>query len=188
VHPLVTADDGARLLSLQDEDEQTLDSLVTGGVVEHALVVLQQSDAVLLVFHRLRNDWELPGGRIEGGETARTAAARELLEETGYVAATLSLRGVAHSTRPPDGRDDFAAVFTGTSGQVVASSAVPNEEVAAITWWGGSPLTGRLDPIDAVIARWAIRCSGGSRSPRRVLPRPAWPRGPKCGPAARPPR
>jgi len=155
VHPLVTADDGSRLLSLQDEDEQTLDSLVTGGAVEHALVVLQQSDAVLLVFHRLRNDWELPGGRIAAGETARTAAARELLEETGYGAATLSLRGVAHSTRPPDGRNDFAAVFTGTGGQVVASSAVPNEEVAAITWWGGSPLTGRLDPIDAVIARWA---------------------------------
>lgn len=30
--------------------------------------------------------WELPAGRIDDGETAITAAKRELLEETGYSA------------------------------------------------------------------------------------------------------
>jgi ADP-ribose pyrophosphatase len=30
--------------------------------------------------------WELPAGRIDDGETAHTAAKRELLEETGYTA------------------------------------------------------------------------------------------------------
>lgn len=35
-----------------------------------------------------KGEWSIPGGRIEAGESARTAALRELLEETG-VTATL---------------------------------------------------------------------------------------------------
>lgn len=38
-----------------------------------------------LLHHFLRIDsWGLPAGRIEEGETPRTAAARELLERTGF--------------------------------------------------------------------------------------------------------
>lgn len=43
---------------------------------------------VLLVKHRVRG-WVPPGGKIEPGETPRTAALRELLEETGLRADLL---------------------------------------------------------------------------------------------------
>jgi 8-oxo-dGTP diphosphatase len=43
---------------------------------------------VLLVRHRWRG-WVSPGGRVEGGETPRAAASRELAEETGIVADLL---------------------------------------------------------------------------------------------------
>ncbi len=45
-------------------------------------------ERVLLVRHRWRG-WVCPGGRVEGAETPREAAARELREETGVVAQLL---------------------------------------------------------------------------------------------------
>lgn len=52
-----------------------------GGVVENALGEL------LMI--RLRNRWDLPKGHIEAGEESRTAALREVEEETGIKAEAL---------------------------------------------------------------------------------------------------
>ena len=44
--------------------------------------VLIRGDRVLLV-HNERDEWELPGGRIEPGETPEQTVAREITEESG---------------------------------------------------------------------------------------------------------
>ena len=41
-------------------------------------------DGFLMVYNPKREGWEMPGGRIEGGESAVDAAKREYLEESGY--------------------------------------------------------------------------------------------------------
>lgn len=46
--------------------------------------ILVIDDAVLLALND-RDEWELPGGRPEPGETLRAAVERELAEETGLV-------------------------------------------------------------------------------------------------------
>jgi 8-oxo-dGTP diphosphatase len=60
-----------------------------------ANVVTDADGRVLLVHHTYGNlNWELPGGLGEVDETPAENAARELLEETGLVAARLTLAGV----------------------------------------------------------------------------------------------
>jgi len=54
--------------------------LAAGGIV------LRQEETPLIAVVRLRkrNEWVLPKGKLDEGETARAAAKREVLEETGH--------------------------------------------------------------------------------------------------------
>ena|SRR2546428_9072553 len=45
-------------------------------------VVLQQNRVVLL--KNERDEWELPGGKLEKGEKPESCVAREIMEETGW--------------------------------------------------------------------------------------------------------
>ncbi|GAB3907357.1 hypothetical protein GCM10029964_105460 [Kibdelosporangium lantanae] len=90
---------------------------------------------LVAVVHRPRyDDWTLPKGKLEPGETVPAAAAREVEEETGYrVVLGRHLNTVRYSVRTRKGGtaekqvDYFAATATG-------GAFHPNEEVDNLRW------------------------------------------------------
>ncbi|SCY15155.1 NUDIX hydrolase [Alkaliphilus peptidifermentans] len=51
--------------------------------LEFAVINVTYQDKLVLVKHKDRDTWEIPGGHREEGESINTTAARELFEETG---------------------------------------------------------------------------------------------------------
>jgi 8-oxo-dGTP diphosphatase len=58
-------------------------------------IVLRQAETPLVAIVRLRkrNEWVLPKGRLDRGETPRAAAEREVMEETGHAVAVHEFLG-----------------------------------------------------------------------------------------------
>jgi len=70
--------------------------LAAGGIV------LRQAEPPLVAVVRLRkgNEWCLPKGKLDHGETPRAAAEREVMEETGHDVAVHEFLGtLAYETR-----------------------------------------------------------------------------------------
>jgi 8-oxo-dGTP diphosphatase len=95
-----------------------------------AVVIARAPAGVVLVFNRYRKVWELPGGLIDAGETARMAAARELTEEAGCVATALEWLGLVSVY---DGAIHHGAVYRGGVNAVPAT--FESEEIGGIAYW-----------------------------------------------------
>ena len=97
-----------------------------------SLVVVRFEDAVLMLFNDWRQQWELPGGMREPGETARQAAVRELAEETGISSVDLDFIAVAEVDLRRPNRQEYTAIYR-TDLQDVPQPVV-NEEASAFLW------------------------------------------------------
>jgi len=60
---------------------------------DSAFAIILHSRYVLLVKARDKSNWQLPGGRLEPGETPAQAVIREVKEETGLLARVGRLTG-----------------------------------------------------------------------------------------------
>jgi ADP-ribose pyrophosphatase len=72
--------------------------------------------------------WELPAGRIDDGETALTAAKRELLEETGYTAR--HWKRILHFYVSPGFLDETMTIYLARGLQAGKAQPEPDERIA----------------------------------------------------------
>jgi 8-oxo-dGTP diphosphatase len=122
----------------------------TGGLPEltYAVMMPHTRRGVLLVLSRYRKVWELPGGRIDSGETPRAAAIRELAEESGCAARAVRWLGVLEVN---DGRPHFGALLYCEVDAVAEDFT--NEETAGIDYWRRDAAPAPLGHADDAVLR-----------------------------------
>ncbi|MEV8626010.1 NUDIX hydrolase [Streptomyces sp. NPDC051079] len=118
-----------------------------------AVVLLDDHDRVLLMWrHRFATDtwsWEIPSGMVEEGEQLAAAAAREVLEETGYRVSAEALEPLAYN-QPIGGMCDAEhTIFLARDGVRVADP-VDTHEADEIEWWPLAEVQRMIDDREIV--------------------------------------
>ncbi|MCO6009732.1 NUDIX domain-containing protein [Actinoallomurus purpureus] len=93
---------------------------------------------ILLIRRTDNNNWALPGGAIDLGESVAQAAIRETQEETGITPEITGLVGiytdprhVIHYTSNDEVRQEFSIVLTG---RPVGGQPTPSNESSEVRW------------------------------------------------------
>ncbi|MFC4355606.1 NUDIX domain-containing protein [Chryseomicrobium palamuruense] len=93
---------------------------------------IMESGEELLMMKSIRGDYKFPGGGMEAGEDERTALKREVLEETGYVDATIGeLAGTVIQSHPD--RVQKGAWYCQTSPYYYVSLPTQKQQPIALT-------------------------------------------------------
>ncbi|MGH3962839.1 MAG: NUDIX domain-containing protein [Pseudonocardiaceae bacterium] len=128
----------ARIDYYDDPDAPRATSLVPS-----ANVVVVNDDGDLLMIHRTDNDnWALPGGAMDLGESLIETAVRETKEETGIDCRVTGLVGiytdpqhVIRYTSDDEVRQEFSVVFVA---QPTGGQPTPSSETREVVWVGRS--------------------------------------------------
>lgn len=114
------------------------------AALRHVVVdnLVLERDRILLVKRAPRliegGKWGLVGGFVERDETIRQAAAREILEETGYEVTDMTLfRIIDGPNRQGEDRQNVAFVHLCTAGR---QTGAPDQESTEVRWFPLSAL------------------------------------------------
>ncbi|WP_432829730.1 NUDIX hydrolase [Dactylosporangium sp. CA-092794] len=110
-----------------------------GSVVPAANAVVVNDAGELLLIHRADNDnWSLPGGGMEPGESMTDCAVRETFEETGIHVEVTGLVGIYTDPRHVivytsnnEVRQEFSIVYTA---RPLGGEPTPSDESREVVW------------------------------------------------------
>jgi ADP-ribose pyrophosphatase YjhB (NUDIX family) len=109
------------------------------SLVPSANVIAVNHAGLVLMIHRTDNDnWAVPGGAMEIGETLTGCAVRETKEETGIDCEITGLVGIYTDpkhvilyTSDGEARQEFSVLFTA---RVVGGEPTPSNESREVRW------------------------------------------------------
>jgi ADP-ribose pyrophosphatase YjhB (NUDIX family) len=115
------------------------DAPAANSIVPSVNAVVTDDQGRILLIHRTDNDnWALPGGAMDFGESLPDAAIRETLEETGIKVEITGLVGIYTDPRHVilytsnnEARQEFSVVFTA---RPVSGTPTPSEESREVEW------------------------------------------------------
>jgi len=119
-----------------------------------SMIVVTWADQVLFGFNVSRQQWELPGDSLESGESAHSAAIRELAEETGIATQQVSPVARAIFTFAGEPNSYVAEIFAIVLD--IAPELVENDELHSFVWW--EPSSDEWEGLSHVDAEIARRC------------------------------
>ncbi len=138
------------------------------SVVPSANVVVVNDAGEILLIRRTDNDnWALPGGAMDPGESLPAAAVRETVEETGVEVELTGLVGIYTDPRHVilytsngEVRQEFSVVFTA---RPVGGEPTPSDESREVRWV--APETVGVRPMDRSMRMRIARYLAGDGKP-----------------------
>ena len=88
---------GCRILDLRSlEPYEGAHAIIVVERPRTVYCIAMKDDRFLMVHNLKRRGWEMPGGKVENGETTEQAAVRECLEESGYDITLIDKKNIGY--------------------------------------------------------------------------------------------
>jgi len=114
-------------------DENKLINDPRNAPVTTAFVVVESENGYMLLYNKYRRLWEITGGMIETGESARDCAVRECKEESNQTLIDLRFIGLGKFFMKSDGSVMNSALY-----YAFLRAEAPfyeNDEIRELRWW-----------------------------------------------------